>query len=96
MHEAFAILLCALAVFGLYALFSRIALMLLPHGSLSLAVDGRGKEESEILVLVTNARLLAERERGVALSVSVLLSENEQQKAMSLRKEGILVYTLKP
>lgn len=96
MHEAFAILLCALAVFGLYALFSRIALMLLPYGSLSLTVDGRGKEESEILVLVTNARLLAERERGVALSVSVLLSENEQQKAMSLRKEGILVYTLKP
>lgn len=96
MHEAFAILLCALSVFGLYALFSRIALMLLPRGAISLTVDGRGRDVGEILRLIANACLLAERERGISPSVSVLLNENEHEKAMSLRKEGILVYTLKP
>ena len=95
MHEVLAILLCALAVFGLYALFSRIALALLPRGVLSLSIDGRDRSVDEILILTENARRFAERARGVALTVSVLLNENEQKKAMTLRKEGILVYTLK-
>ena len=95
MHEAFSILLCALAVIGLYALFSRVAVWLLPHGAITLAVDGRGRTTREILALVASATRLAERERGIALKVSVLLFENEQEKAMSLRKEGILVYNVR-
>ena len=95
MHEAFAILLCSLAIFGLYALFSRIAIALLPHGALALSVDGRGRTCEEILLLTESAKRLAEREKGVCLKVSVLLDENEQEKLMSLRKEGILVYIIK-
>ena len=95
MHEAFAVLLCVLAVFGLYALFSRIAVLLLPKGVLLLTVDGRERTEDEILLLAEYARLITERERGVSPCVSVLLNENESEKAMTLRKEGILVYTLK-
>lgn len=95
MHEVLAILICMLAVLGLYALFSRIAVLLLPRGVLLVSVDGRERTEEEILLLAEYARLLTERERGVAPCVSVLLNENEQEKAMTLRKEGILVYTLK-
>ena len=95
MHEVFAILFCALAVFGLYALFSRIAAMLLPRGAISLSVDGRGRSVEEILILTENARRILERERGISLTFSVLLCENEKEKAITLRKEGILVYTLK-
>lgn len=95
MHEAFAILLCALAVFGLYAIFSRLAVMLLPRGELLLSVDGRDRTEEEILVLAEQARFLLEQEGRLFSCVSVLLNENEQEKAMSLRKEGILVYMVK-
>ena len=95
MHEALAILICMLAVLGLYALFSRIAVLLLPRGVLLLSVDGRERTKEEILLLVEHARLLTERERGVSPRVSVLLDENEKEKAMTLRKEGILVYNVK-
>ena len=95
MHEAIAILFCALAVFGLYALFARVAAMLLPRGALSLSIDGRGRTVEEILILTENARRILERERGLSLTFSVLLCETEKEKAITLRKEGILVYTLK-
>ena len=95
MNEVFAMLLCVLAIFGLYALFSRSAVMLLPRGALFVSVDGRERTEAEILLLTEYARLLTERERGVSADVSVLLDENEQEKAIALRKEGILVYTIK-
>ena len=95
MYEALAILVCALAVIGAYALFSRLSILLLPRGSILLSVDGRGHTAEEILLLAEYARLLAERERGVSPHVSVLLNEDEFEKEMTLRKEGILVYTLK-
>ena len=95
MHEALAILVCALAVIGAYALFSRLSILLLPRGSILLSVDGREHTAEEILLLTEYARLLAERERGVSPRVSVLLNEDEIEKTMTLRKEGILVYTLK-
>ena len=96
MHEAVAILLCVLAVFGLYALFARVAVMLLPRGAFMISVDGRDRTVEDILLLTERARLLSERERGFSLDVSVLLDEDQQEKAMTLRKEGILVYTRMP
>ena len=95
MHEAFAILLCALAVLGLYAVLSRLSVMLLPRGELLLSLDGRDRTVEEILLLAEHARLLLEREGRLSPHVSVLLNENELEKAMTLRKEGILVYVLK-
>ena len=95
MHEALAILICALAVIGLYALFSRLAVFLLPHGSILLSIDGREHTAEEILLLTEYARFLAERERRLSPEISVLLNEDEFEKTMTLRKEGILVYTLK-
>lgn len=96
MHEAVAVLLCVLAVFGLYALFARVAFMLLPRGIFMISVDGRERTVEDILLLTERARLLSERERGFSLDVSVLLDEDQQEKAMTLRKEGILVYTRMP
>lgn len=96
MHEAVAVLLCVLAVFGLYALFARVAFMLLPRGTFMISVDGRERTVEDILLLTERARLLSERERGFSLDVSVLLDEDQQEKAMTLRKEGILVYTRMP
>ncbi len=95
MHEFLAVLFCVLSVLGLYALFSRIAVMLLPRGELLLTVDGRERTEEDILLLTEYARLLLEREGRLSGYVSVILSENEQEKAMTLRKEGILVYIVK-
>lgn len=95
MHEAFAVFICLLAVLGLYAVFSRIAVMLLPRGSFLITVDGRSRTEEEILLLAEYARLLAEREKSLSPCVSVMLDENETEKAIALRKEGILIYTLK-
>ena len=92
MHDAIAVIICLLAVLGLYALFSRIAVMLLPHGNFFITVDGRAHTEEEILLLAEYARLFAERDRKFFPCVSVLLDENETEKAMTLRKEGILVY----
>ena len=51
MHEAVAILLCVLAVFGLYALFARVAVMLLPRGAFMISVDGRDRTVEDILLL---------------------------------------------
>ena len=96
MHEAVAILMCVLAVLGLYAILSRVAVMLLPRGELLLSVDGRGKTIEDLLLLTEYAKLIVERERGVSPRVSVLLDESEQEKTMPLRKEGILVYIIKP
>ena len=95
MHEFLAILFCLLSVLGLYAVFSRIAIMLLPRGALLLTVDGRERTEEDILLMTEYARLLLEREGRLSSRVSVILSENEQEKAMTLRKEGILVYIVK-
>lgn len=92
MSEFWALLLCMLSVIGLYAIFARVSVMLFPRSSLLLTVDGRGLTVEEILLLTARARFLLEREHRLYGRVSVLLSENEREKEMPLRKEGILVY----
>ena len=91
MHEALAILICTLAVFGLYALFSRLAVFLLPRGALTIAVDGRGKTAEEILLSALHARVLLEREPRFSERVAVLLDKADEETMTALRKEGILV-----
>ena len=95
MSEAFAVIICILSVFGLYALLSRVSEMLLPRGRMLITVDGRGLSEDKIISLTSCARYMIERDHRFSLRVAVLLNENEQEKAMTLRKEGILVYTVK-
>lgn len=94
MHALSAILFCALAVFGLYALLSRLALTVLPRGKLSVAVDARGMTADEILLWVKTARHLLEREGCLERQPIVLLSPQEQELLGTLRKEGVLVYTV--
>ena len=90
-----ALLLCFFSVFGLYALLLRIAAMLSPRGTFLLTVDGRNMTEEEILLRVTNARFLLERESSLSACPVVLLSENDEEKTGALRKEGVLVFVLK-
>ena len=90
-----AILLCFLSVFGLYALLVRICAMLTRRGALMLAVDGREMTEEEILLWVAHARALLEREGTLSDRPLVLLCENDEKKIGTLRKEGVLVFTLK-
>ncbi len=92
MHEFFAILLCILAVFGLYALFSRIAVRLSPKGSYLLCVNGTDRTEEEILLLLRRARLLYEREWRILPEMAVFLEGEDENKEATLRKEGILIF----
>ena len=91
MQKMLAILVCFLAVFGLYALFSRLAVWLLPRGAFSLTVCGDGKTVEEILCDVRFARLLLEREGRLSEPVLVLLDGTDKEKTNALRKEGILI-----
>lgn len=94
--EAFgAILLCALSVLGLYAVFSRLAVLLSPHGSLSLTVDGRGKQVDEILLSLETARLLLEREAVFSRRVTVLLEAGEELTAEKLARMGVYACIVK-
>ncbi len=95
MQEFFSVMLCVLSVFGLYAIFARLAAMLLPKNAFFLAVDGTGLAKDEILLLVQSARLVAERQRFTAKKVVVVLAAPDNEKEEALRKEGILVYTRK-
>lgn len=93
MRETLAILVSFLAVLGLYALFSRLAVWLLPRASLSVTVCGEGKTVEEILRDVHLSRLLIEREGRFSERVLVLLDGTDQEKINALRKEGILICT---
>ena len=95
MGEALTVIICMLSVFGLYALLSRVSEMLLPRGEVLITVDGRGLSLDKIRSLTSRARYIVERDHRLSLRVAVLLYENEQEQLMSLRKEGILVYTVK-
>ena len=90
-----AIFLCFFSVFGLYALFLRIAAMLSPRGDLMVTVDGRNITEEEILLRVARARFLLEKEGRLAECPAVLLSEDDANKEGALRKEGVLVFIIK-
>ena len=93
MRETLAILVSFLAVLGLYALFSRLVVWLLPRASLSVIVCGEGKTVEEILRDVHLSRLLIEREGRFSERVLVLLDGTDQEKINALRKEGILICT---
>lgn len=95
MHEILAILICVLAVLGLYAILSRLAVALLPRGTLLLTVDGAGKGLDEILLSVSHARLFLEREGRLSERIAVLLDGHDTHMAEALRKEGILICILK-
>ena len=95
MEALWAILLCILSVFGLYALFTRIAILLSPRGRLSIAIDGKGKSVEEILADLRRARLLLERDASLSSRVVLLLSEEDAALANALRAEGLTVCILK-
>ena len=90
-----AILLCFFSVFGLYALFSRVAVALASRGRVILSIDGRRLSKEEILLWLAHARLIIEREKGVKERPAVLVYEDDEEKIGTLRKEGVLVFTLK-
>ena len=90
-----AILLCFFSVLGLYALFARVATALAPRGRAFLSLDGRTLSSEEILLWLSHARLIIEREHGVEEHPAVLLYEDDEEKIGTLRKEGVLVFTLK-
>lgn len=90
-----ALLLCFFSVFGLYAIFLRLAAWLSSRGALMVALDGRDMTEEEILLWTAHARFLIEREGRLSERPVVLLSENDEKRIGTLRKEGVLVFVLK-
>ena len=95
MQEFLSVLVCVLSVFGLYAIFTRLAAALLPQNAFLLSVDGTNSTKDEIIIMVQNARLVAERQRFTSSRVIVILALPDKEKEEALRKEGILVYTHK-
>ena len=95
MQEFLSVLVCVLSVFGLYAIFTRLAAVLLPKNAFLLSVDGTNSTKDEIIIMVQNARLVAERQRFTSSRVIVILALPDKEKEEALRKEGILVYTHK-
>ena len=88
----FQILLCALATFGLYALFARAAVSLLRREDCHLAIVGDGKTVEEVLALAALASLRLERDKELSRDVVILLNEKHEPLEKALLLEGFLVY----
>ncbi|MBO5653172.1 MAG: hypothetical protein J6S44_03055 [Clostridia bacterium] len=88
----FQILLCALATFGLYALFARAAVSLLRGKDCHLALVGDGKTAEEVLALAALAALRLEGDKELSRDVVILLNENHDSLEKALLAEGFLVY----
>ena len=95
MNDFLALLLCLLAVFGLYALFSRIAVALMPRAACMLTLDGEGVTAEELIARARCLTLYAERSRIFDGRIAVILQTEDAHKRETLRKEGILVYIVK-
>ena len=95
MNPLFALVLCLLSVFGLYAIFSRIAVSLMPRDACVLALDGEGLTEDELLARARCLSLYAECSRIFDGRIAVILQSQDEHKERTLRKEGILVYIVK-
>lgn len=95
MNDFLALLLCLLAVFGLYAIFSRIAVSLMPREVCILTLDGEAFTAEELIARARCLTLYAERSRIFDGRVAVILKTEDEHKRRTLREEGILVYTVK-
>ena len=94
MVALFEILVAMLAVIGVYAVFSRLAAMLTPDDSYTLALYASGKDVEDILIEAELLRLKNEL-RQKNDRVVVLLDEEDGEKQDALRLEGFLVYVRK-
>ncbi|MBQ9736646.1 MAG: hypothetical protein IJV96_07680 [Clostridia bacterium] len=95
MNDLIALLLCLLAVFGLYAILSRVAVWLLPREECLLALDGENATAEELIARARCLTLYAERSRVFDGRIAVFLKTEDEHKRQTLRKEGILVYIVK-
>ena len=86
------ILICALAVVGLWALIWRVAVWLMPKERVTLALAADGLSLDEVLCLCHRARLLCERSPHFADEIVALTDQENFEYTPALREEGILVY----
>lgn len=88
------ILICLLAVLGLYALFVRLTVLLSEKEGYATAILAEDKTLDEILVEAELIRLRSEISASGKKTV-VLLEREDEQKENALRQEGFLVYIRK-
>ena len=85
------LLVCLLAVIGVYALFLRLSVLLSGESTFAVAILGTDKSIEEILVEAELLRLRGEIDVSAKKTV-VLLEREDPEKENALREEGILVY----
>lgn len=95
MKLVFEILLCAFATFGVYALFFRLAVMLLRRDDCVLAIKAEGKTVEEVMLLAELAAMRAETEKGISCGAVILFDEEHESLEKALLTEGFLVYKRK-
>lgn len=94
-REILEILTGILAVFGVYALFCRLACWATPKKEYRMAVRGDGKTPEEILLLAKAAALYAERDKALSPAMTALLEEEDGAVVRTLSEMQVSVYVRK-
>ncbi len=88
----FEILVCCLAIVGIYAIFLRISVWLMPHENLVIAIRCDGMDADTLLAQAQRLKLYAESDAAVEQKPVALLDESSPMIEHALREEGIAVY----
>ena len=87
--------ICALAFFGLYGLFYRLLVWLMPKKRYVLAVRAENLSEDSLCFLAELAWLKSETEQLVASERAVLFEKENDPRLEAVRRAGITVYVRK-
>ena len=91
----FELLVCFLAIAGLYALFLRLAVWLTPRDGIVLAIRYDGEDIAYLLALAHRIRFSVDLDKYAALPPAVLMEESDPIVENALREEGVSVYIKK-
>ncbi len=89
------VLICCLAVVGIYAIFLRISVWLMPHENLVIAIRCDGEDPDAVLMQAQRLKLYAETDASVEKKPVALFDESAPVIENALREEGIAVYIKK-
>ena len=91
----FELLLCFLSIIGIYAIFLRIAVWLMPHDNLSVAIRCDEEEIETVIAQAQRIGLYTEADASVARRPVALLEAENEEMEIALREEGIAIYIRK-
>ena len=91
----FEILICCLAILGVYAVFVRLLALRVPQDEVYLAIKADDMSCEEACALAAFLALRAEADNKVQKKTVILLDREDAEQANALRREGFLVYIRK-